>query len=1035
MSSVEHWRNVSAIFHAVTDAPAAERDRILSELCGPDEVLKAEICALLAAHDSTGSFLDQVPGQLLHSHLRSGDTLCDRFVVGRHLGTGGMGEVWAARDTQLNEEIAIKTVRDSLTINEGSLARLKREIQLARRIAHPNVCRVHDLFEDASGPSRRLFLTMELVEGETLSDRLRRDGCIPLQETLAIVRQMIAGLSAAHAANVVHRDLKPSNVMLTSAPAGRVVIMDFGLARLFETGVAENTATAVTGVVGTPDYMAPEQIAGHVATAATDVYALGLLLFEMLKDERPFGSGGTFDSWLRRAREKPPKLTGVVPGVDRQIDDVIERCLEYEPRKRFASVDDVWVALKRRQWPFLPYGRNSRVAAIAGLAIAAAVLWQLGTWSRRPNPPSQDAFRLYTEAGQELAEGASLRALNSINRALETAPDFVAARARLAEIQLELDMHGRAQETMLAIASARPAVSSDGDYVNGIRELLLRNCDGAVGSLTQYGRSGPVVERPYRLLSTARAMERCGLPDEAQTILAEAAAADSRNAAVRLRQARLFARSRDWTAAMTALDTADRLFRDRNNFEGVSEVLVARGTYQEQQETLDLAAATLSKAREIADSNEDVRQRIRARFQLAIVSRKRGDVPTAERLIGEATDLARRQNLETLTLEGLIALGNVYVVRNLYREAESTFDRVLTIAETHRNDEQRARAWLALATVYVRVMEPDKADKAVVAARPYFERTKQARNVLISDMLVAQIRILRAEYSVAARDLEEHVARARQHKDLDLEGTARQYLATSLAGMGHFPEALEEYRRLLEGRRGAGRERSESLALLNVADTLSTMGLFSEATATLRQAETLLRTIVPPPAEIESQMLVVRAAHALREGRSNAAWADARKAREIGAGLSSERETRAHLLTCASGVLLRRPAEAQSSCEAARRTSRLETLAPLWIETQLVNAEVTVRLGQFGGVDALLSEVRRVVDKSQPSGDTWRVLCLAAALPSAGRVERQESLTRELRRLRMLWGEPAFWDWFRRPDVRSLLTLAGMPKGDSYVLP
>jgi tetratricopeptide (TPR) repeat protein len=543
------------------------------------------------------------------------------------------------------------------------------------------------------------------------------------------------------------------------------------------------------------------------------------------------------------------------------------------------------------------------------------------------------------------------------------------------------------------------------------------------------------VERPYRLLSAARAMERCGLPDEAQTVLAQAADADPRNAAVRLRQARLFARRREWPAAMTALDTGERLFRDRNNFEGVSEVLVARGTYQEQQEALDLAAATLSKAREIADSNEDVRQRIRARFQLAIVNRKRGDVRTAERLIAEATDLARRQNLETLTLEGLIALGNVYVVRNFYREAESTFELVRTIAETHRNEEQRARAWLALGTVYVRVMEPDKAEKAVLAALPYFERTKQARNLLIADMLVAQIQNERAEYSVAANSLEKAIARAREHKDPDLEGTARQYLATALTGMGRYSDALVEYNRLLEGRRGAGRVGSETVALLNVADTQSMMGLLPEAAATLRQAEALLRTIVPLPAEIESQMLVVRAAHALREGRSNAAWADARKARDVGAGLSTARETTAYLLSCSAGVLLGRVAEAQSSCETARRTSRLETLASLWIETQLVNAEVTIRLGHFDGVEALLSEARRVVDKSQPSGDKWRVLCLAAALPAAGRTERQESLTRELRRLRMLWGEPAFQDWWRRPDVRSLLTLAGMPKGDSYVLP
>jgi tetratricopeptide (TPR) repeat protein len=196
------------------------------------------------------------------------------------------------------------------------------------------------------------------------------------------------------------------------------------------------------------------------------------------------------------------------------------------------------------------------------IAAAGVMSWQFTPWSRGPSLPSDDAVRWHTQAGQELAEGASVRALNSINRALEMAPGFMMARARLAEIQLELDMAGRAQETMLQASTSAPsAISSDRDYITGIRELLLQNCDAALPSLRRHARTGPAAERAYRLLSTARAMERCGLTAEAQTVLAEAAELDPSNAAVPLRQARLFAGGSRWPDAMAALDTADKLFR------------------------------------------------------------------------------------------------------------------------------------------------------------------------------------------------------------------------------------------------------------------------------------------------------------------------------------------------------------------------------------------------------------------------------------------------------------------------------------------
>ena len=1022
MSSVEHWRHVSAIFHAVTDAPTAERDRILSELCGPDSGLKAEICALLAAHDSTGSFLDQVPGELLHAHLRSGDTLCDRFVVGRHLGTGGMGEVWAAHDTQLNEDIAIKTVRDSLTINASSLMRLKREIQLARRIAHPNVCRVHELFEDASGTSRRLFLTMELVEGETLSSRLRRDGRIPVDEALAIVRQIIAGLSAAHAANVVHRDLKPSNVMLTSAPAGRVVIMDFGLARLFETGVAENTATAVTAIVGTPDYMAPEQIAGSVATAATDVYALGLLLFEMLKGERPFGSGGTFDSWLRRAREKPARLTSVVPGVSRRIDDVIVRCLEYEPGKRFRSVDEVWSALQRRLMP-LPRGASSRIAAAAAAAVAAIVVWQGAQWWRAPVAPSPDAVQLHAQAMRELAEGASVRALNSNTRALAAAPHFAMAQALQAEIFLELDTPVRAKDALLVgMSGASTLTGSDADYLSGIRALVVNNCDDAIASLKRYGQSGGTGERPYRLLTVARALERCDRPDEARDVLAQAAAIDPTNAFVLVRQARLFTLQPDYKTALEVLGRAEALFQSRTNYEGICEVLLARGAAQAAQNDLQGAAATLTRAATTAEDLGDLRQQVRVRLQTAAVERRRGDLERAKRLTGDAIALARRQNLDSLTLQGLLENGNVFVSNNLFEEARDNFTTARDIAENHRNERVRAEANRGLASVYQRTMQPGKVEDALQLARPYFEAAKQQRTLLQMDLLLGQAKISKTQYEAARDLLNDIVDRALSNNDRQTELTARDTRATAFAALGDYQKALEEYRRVLQASQETGQQRLEWFTRLNIADTLSNMGQFLGAATALSQIDG------PDDVNIQAQMLWVRASDALRRGGYAEAQANAVRALAVGERRSVERTVRANLIACAALAHLKQKVDAERHCAEARNTPGIEGLPRLWREVQLLDAQVKLVTGNVAAIDdRQIQALTDAADGSKPNADTWRALALLAAIRSGPAAEAaRAALTRYRDDLRLSWQEADYQPWRQRADVTWFLGRAGV---------
>jgi hypothetical protein len=273
----------------------------------------------------------------------AGEHVAERFRVVRFLARGGMGEVYEVYDEVLGERVALKTIRPEVAVEEDSLARFKREISLARKIAHPNVCRIYEFgfHQPARGP-RTAFFTMELLVGSTLSARIAR-GAVPIAEAGSIVRQMCAGLDAAHRSGVVHRDFKSANVLLVAETDGtRAVVTDFGLARV----AGRSTTTTQTGIVlGTPAYMAPEQVEGGPITPAADIYALGIVLYEMVTGRTPFEGATGMVVALQRLREPPRPPRALVPDLDPKWESAILRCLEREPPRRFRAALDVSRAL------------------------------------------------------------------------------------------------------------------------------------------------------------------------------------------------------------------------------------------------------------------------------------------------------------------------------------------------------------------------------------------------------------------------------------------------------------------------------------------------------------------------------------------------------------------------------------------------------------------------------------------------------------------------------------------------------------------
>jgi len=273
----------------------------------------------------TPSHLSSSSGSLPAGRFLPGALLANRYRIVALLGRGGMGEVYRAHDLTLGQEVALKFLPEVAARNPAALARFYNEVRIARQVSHSNVCRVYDIGEVEGQP----YLSMEYVDGEDLGSLLRRIGRLPSDKAVEIARQLCAGLAAAHAKGVLHRDLKPANVMLNGR--GQVVVTDFGLAALADEIPGEEIRN------GTPAYMAPEQLAGREVTVQSDIYSLGLVLYEIFTGKRAFEASTLAELVRLHGETSPVNPSTLVKELDPAVESAILRCLDPEPSKRPSS--------------------------------------------------------------------------------------------------------------------------------------------------------------------------------------------------------------------------------------------------------------------------------------------------------------------------------------------------------------------------------------------------------------------------------------------------------------------------------------------------------------------------------------------------------------------------------------------------------------------------------------------------------------------------------------------------------------------------
>ncbi|HJZ13472.1 MAG TPA: serine/threonine-protein kinase, partial [Acidobacteriota bacterium] len=348
----DHWQRVREVFDSALSRRPEERQKFIIEACGIDKVLLAEVTSLLSSHDSAEGFMEspavaRVADMIeVESKKLEAGKCFGHYEIIKQIGEGGMGEVYLAKDKKLDRKVAIKILNEEFSQDESNLQRFVSEAKAASALNHPNILTIYEFGEAEDAR----FIVSEYIEGKTLREIIR-ESRLRLPEILDISTQTTGALSAAHKAHLVHRDIKPENIMIR--PDGYVKVLDFGLAKLvqqknkpilsLEEPTVRRDLTAKGVIVGTVNYMSPEQAKGERVDERTDTFSIGVLVYEMLAGKPPFESGNAIETIASMLNKEPVPLSRQTPP---EIERIINKALRKDRDERYETAKDLLIDLK-----------------------------------------------------------------------------------------------------------------------------------------------------------------------------------------------------------------------------------------------------------------------------------------------------------------------------------------------------------------------------------------------------------------------------------------------------------------------------------------------------------------------------------------------------------------------------------------------------------------------------------------------------------------------------------------------------------------
>jgi len=854
-SAPERWQRLKHLFEQAVEASPADRDAILQRECSDDQELRAEVGRLLRIHDQSRLALDQPPGIVAKvgqglaetagtiaasQALYPGQRLAGRFEIVRLAGTGGMGEVYEALDLQLSTRIAIKTIRPDIAEDPKVVSRFKREIGLSRLVTHRNVCRVFEFIEapSPSSGSPVRFLTMEFLEGETLANYLRREAPIPLSTATPLIQQMASALDAAHQAGIIHRDFKSSNVFLASERVGgiRTVVTDFGLARSYDRDHGLSISTAGGWGAGTPAYMAPEQVEGKAVTAASDVYALGVVMYEMATGTAPYTGDSPMQIAIRRIKERPRAPRTVNAKVDARWDALIMRCLEQDPADRPGSAADIMDALHSRS-VFAGVRRGAARRAMLAVAVLLACIvagWYLrSAWSTSQAPPAQ-AEAWYREGLNALYDGNLATAQRALQKVIEVAPTWAEGHARLAQVQDEMDQPDLARQSMLQAVHVRRAFFSP-LIVSAIQALIVRDFKAACPAFQKIAASERGAAKQNATMDWARCLAQADKASDAVKAVDQALGLNPDLPSANLMRASLGIRLNDKPDAVRArFDKAIDGFRTLNRREALAEGELQLSQWLFKQKDLpnarEAARASLASAR----SAESKYTEARVLFHLARMADSAAEREEAQQTIQSAVRLAREGSFGSLIAQGLIEQGIQLFTQGKIELALVQFREALEESARARSPRNRARALVWQGDALARLNRFEEAGESYVQGEHVHRANQFPRETLRARLGLAVIlrrQGKRAE-SLAAFEFVQREAQALDDRDLTEDATVR--LADFHSAFGEFVTALRYYREWNTLSESTGIIEDVCTSAAIIVRTLTKLGQFAEARRNLK---------------------------------------------------------------------------------------------------------------------------------------------------------------------------------------------------------
>jgi Tfp pilus assembly protein PilF len=1004
----QRWQKLKHIFELAMDLPPAEADAVVKQECGGDDELLTEVRDLLENHrrqsllvDHAAAGVPALSGLLPHRALQSGAILADRFRVVDFLGEGGIGEVYSAEDLSLHIQVAIKTLHPARALEPSTLDRFRREIQLARRISHPAVCRVHDFY--AGNPA---FLSMEFLEGHTLAEHIRQSGPLSTAAAAPIVEQLCHGLAAAHAQNVIHRDLKPSNIMICGP---RAVILDFGLALLDERR-DDTGATLPSSTLGTPAYMSPEQLEGRRVTAASDVYSLGMVVFEILTATQPLAGLSPLAIAARRVQEQPPSPRAIVPQTPASWDAAVRKALAVNPEERFPSALEFWRAVsgESRLWN-LRFDRR----ALAGGAAAVAATSGFAFWVTRPSPPTPQSQRWLRLGREALDVEASWAASELLQKAVQADPSQLEPRLLLAEAWVQQDRLELARTALLEAGESLdarwlPPASARTAFAAARASSLYQHAKAAA-AYAQLAAGADAPAKPSLLTALARAQIRNGEPASAAASLRQATADDPQYAPAWLRLGNALLLRNLRAEAAAAFQKAEEIFRIQGNAEALVELACLRAPLQ----TIPEARSALHAAFAQVSNPARPASQVRALFALSRLEQSAGEGDASIDAAQQARATAATAGLDALAVQGLIELANGWSTQYRMADMQRLLREALAQAESIRAYTLAARARFELARALSRIggSEPEIARLLEHAANFYTQSGMPGERIKVLNWRVL-LDIRHARYAPARRDAQEiraHAAAASTNLSvLD----ADELLAEIDDRTANFPSAIATLTRAAQSHESASRLQRAAYNFINAAHAAVRFAGLADAARLLDSAAAVLTRLDQPRSSAWILHKLVQADLALAENRYPQALDMARQVIGLSAGKSAGRIDLARGILARATAATGRRAEGLALAESAL-AGTIER-GQLFIVSQLYLRHLQTLLHAGRAPQALQLLPARIAwfDERTHLAEAAEARIFLAALTSQ---------SPDLRPLEQLWGRESLTRFRNRPDLAVLL--------------